>query len=185
MGKRSSAAADPVLTFQSERMMHPEPITFDEEPETVGDRVMSIMDVACTKGSIVDVKARAHIVQRSSINDANIEVCGVVVTLGDSMYVFALHSPMHHFTLMGPKDKSDHPTWMKSVQTNIDMGAVFKSIETTDDEVLREWKEQMAESIILTSKEQPKKKRKVNPPQVTKTPDGQGSATEDTVVVVE
>ena len=128
MGKRTAADSDAVLTFKSDRMVPPEPIQFDEDPDIAHERIVTIMETACQKGGSVDVRARAHIVQRPSINDANIETCGLVVTLGNSMFLYSLDAPMRHFTLMGPKDKSGNPIWMKSVHANFDMGAVFKGI---------------------------------------------------------
>ena len=190
MGKRSSATPDPVMTFQSEREPQPEPIVFDEDAGSKCDRVMAITDVAYTKGSNVNVNAKAHIVQRNSFNDATVEHCGLVVTMGDSMYIIDLGAPMNHMIMKGPADKSGHPSWVKSVYSNIDMDEVFNLVDTVDDPILTAWKEQLSENLILTTKEPPKKKRKGNPSPpkptttttTTTTTNGQSPVTDNSVV---
>ena len=154
MGKKRPATSDPDCVYIFADDLPPEE-DVEEEPMTVLDHISTVFDAGMNKGHVVQIDPKTTSV-KLNYGDLRHDICGVVTTVGDSMYMFNFTSPLHRFILKGPADKNGDVRWTKKVFTNFDMQDVFAAIDESQEEGLLEWKKKIEDHVILQA---PKKRR--------------------------
>lgn len=154
---------NPLLTFQGAIEESPDdPDSIDYVPDYYVDRGVSMLDTLIAKGNRDDMKPSAHIIKIPT-NDATLETCGVIVTMGDTMYAFRFDADLpHSYVLSGPSKKSGERTWVKKVHGNIDIGHLFDTIRRENKVDDLEWMDDVLHYVSMppTQDEPVEKKRK-------------------------